>query len=361
VPENPLATAGKIKVAAVVPVHNRADLLRRLLETAAAQTLPFEAIVVVDNASTDAAPAVAREFGCRVISMRENTGFARAVNAGWRVLSAPGMESAVSAPDLGGAVSTPDMGGVVAAEWVAILNSDVELHPEWLAHLTRRGAEMNASFATGLILDATDRTRIDGAYDLVSRAACAWRVGHGQRAARLESARIAIASGTACLFRREILEQLGGYDEAFESYLEDVDLGLRCVRRGLSGVFVPEAVAWHHGGATLGRWNRRVVRLMSRNQLLLVSRHYHRALFHRCFWSILVGQLLWGAVAARHGAFFPWLRGKLEGLRRFRLSASPSPQLEAFLEASESEIRRRARDSYWRWYFRLTGHRSEAR
>ncbi|HWE00746.1 MAG TPA: hypothetical protein VG345_16960, partial [Bryobacteraceae bacterium] len=103
------------------------------------------------------------------------------------------------------------------------------------------------------------------------------------------------------------------------------------------------------------------VRLLSRNQLLLISRHFDRALFRRCFWSIVVGQLLWGAVALRHGAFLPWLAGKLGGLRRFRLSAYPSAELESFLHASESEIRRRARDSYWRWYFRLTGHRSEAR
>jgi hypothetical protein len=338
VPENHLPVARKSNVAAVVPVHNRADLLRRMLETATAQTLPFESIVVVDNASTDAAPAVAREFGCRVIAMPENTGFARAVNAGWRSAH---------------------------AEWIAILNSDVELHPEWLAHLTHRATRMNSSFATGLILDAKGRddnarTRVDGAYDLVSRAACAWRAGHGDVPGAQTATPIGIAPGTACIFRRDVLEQLGGYDETFESYLEDVDLGLRCIRRGFSGVFVPEAVAWHHGSATLGRWNPRVVRLLSRNQLLLVSRHFDGALFRRSLWRIFVGQLLWGAVAARHGAFLAWLRGKLEGLRLFRLSASPSAQLEAFLEASESEIRRRARDSYWRWYFRLTGYRSEA-
>jgi hypothetical protein len=332
VPETSLA--GNTKVAAVVPAHNRADLLRRMLETAAVQTVPFETIVVVDNASTDAAPAVAREFGCRVISMGENTGFARAVNAGWRS---------------------------ARAEWVAILNSDIELHPEWLGNLLRRATETNASFACGLLLDAKNNARVDGTYDLVSRAACAWRAGYGDVPGAQTATPIAIAPGTACLFRREVLDELGGYDESFGSYLEDVDLGLRCVRRGLSGVFVPEAVAWHHGSATLGRWNPRVVRLISRNQLLLISRHYDRALFGRCFWSILAGQLLWAAVAARHGAFFAWLRGKVEGLRVLRLSGSPSAQLEAFLEASESEIRHRARDSYWRWYFRLTGHGSEAR
>jgi GT2 family glycosyltransferase len=320
-------------ITAVIPVHNRADLLESLLATLHAQTVPFAEIIVVDNASTDGAADAARRQGCRVIEMGENLGFARAVNSGWQA---------------------------AGTEWVAVLNSDVELDPRWLERLL---AEVRtASFATGLILHATNRTVVDGTYDLVTRAGCAWRAGNGELCDRLSrpasgglSSKIAIAPGTACLFRRDVLEGLGGYDESFGSYLEDVDLGLRCLREGLTGVYVPDAVAWHHGSATLGRWNPRVVRLISRNQLLLVSRHYDRKLFRECFWAILAGQLLWGLVAMRHGAGFAWLRGKLDGLRDFRLAGHPNTRVAEFLATSEAEIRRRATGSYWRWYFRLTG------
>ena len=304
-----------------------------MLETATAQTLPFEEIIVVDNASTDNAAEVAYAFGCRVIRNSANAGFARAVNAGWRA---------------------------AATEWIAVLNSDIELDPDWLARLLECAARMKASFATGLIIDAAKRTVIDGTYDLVSCAGCAWRAGFGQTVAPLSTSRIAIAPGTACLFRRGVLEQLGGYEESFESYLEDIDLGLRCMRHGMGGVFVPAALAWHHGSATLGRWNPRIVRLMSRNQLLLIARNYDPALFRRRLWRILVGQVLWGGVAARHGAFVAWAQGKLDGMRKFRLRGYPSAELEAFLESSEREIRRRAEDAYWRWYFRLTTNRGGA-
>ena len=108
---------------AIIPVHNRADLLERLLESVRGQTVAFNEIVVVDNASTDGAADVARAFGCRVIAMGENAGFARAVNCGWRA---------------------------AATEWVAILNSDVELDRCWLERLSAGTAE--ASFATGMIL-----------------------------------------------------------------------------------------------------------------------------------------------------------------------------------------------------------------
>jgi GT2 family glycosyltransferase len=314
-------------VAAVIPVHNRADLLSQLLDSIAGQTTPFTEVIVVDNASTDGAAALARDRGCTVVSSAENAGFARAVNLGWR-----------TAAD---------------CHWIAILNSDVTLDPRWLERLL--AAAPGYGFATGTIFNATDRQVIDGTYDLLSRSGCAWRAGFGERGGVAgQNSPIAVAPGTACLFRRDILERLEGFDEGFESYLEDVDLGLRCIREGYQGVYTPDAVAWHHGSATLGRWNPRVVRLTSRNQMLLIRRHYDRELFRACIWPIVAGQTLWGLVALRHGAGFAWLAGKFDALRGFRLEGRPSPRLRAFLAASEREIRDRARDFYWRWYFRLT-------
>jgi GT2 family glycosyltransferase len=314
-------------ISAVIPVHNRADLLARLLETIRGQSVPFAEVVVVDNSSLDNAVAIARNYGCTVIEMGENSGFARAVNRGWQAAS---------------------------GDWIAILNSDVELDSRWAERLLASARE--ADFAVGTILNATERTAIDGTYDLVSRGACAWRAGNGETASRTpdKTKPISVAPGTACLFRRDALRLLHGFDEQFGSYLEDVDLGLRCVREGLTGIFVPEALAWHHGSATLGRWNPAVVRLISRNQLLLVSRHYDRELFLSCLWPIVVGQLLWGLVALRHGTLFAWLSGKWDGLQGFHLDGTPSAGLYEFLAASEREISRRSRDSYWRWYFRLT-------
>ena len=203
---------------------------------------------------------------------------------------------------------------------------------------------------------------IDGTYDLVTRGACAWRAGYGdpQPANTPDAERVAIAPGTACLFRTQVLARLGGFDESYGSYLEDVDLGLRCLREGFGGVYVPGAIAWHHGSATLGRWSPQVVRLISRNQVLLVCRHYDRALFLACLWPILAGQLLWGIVALRHGAGLAWVAGKWDGLRGFHLEGKPNRQVQEFFTASEKEIHVRASGFYWRWYFRLTSLRRPA-
>jgi GT2 family glycosyltransferase len=313
-------------ITAVIPVHNRADLLERLLTTVRAQSIPFSEILVVDNGSTDNAAAVASAFGCRMLSVGHNAGFASAVNLGWRSAT---------------------------TRWVAILNSDVELDARWLEKLFSSAG--SASFVSGTLLSAQDPGVMDGSYDLVSRGACAWRAGHGGPASYLKKpVGIAIAPATACIFRREVLESLGGFDESFGSYLEDVDLGLRCIRAGFRGIYVPDAIARHHGSATYGRWNPVVVRLISRNQLLLVRRHYDRALFRSCLWPIVAGQILWGLVALRHGAFAAWWAGKREGLAGFAPAGAPCAALRDFLISSEAEIRERAPDSYWRWYFRLT-------
>ncbi len=317
-----------ISVTAVIPVFNGRDLLAALLDSISAQSVPFAEIIVVDNGSRDGAPDMARERGCRVICLGANTGFAVAVNRGW-------LES-----------RTP---------WVAILNSDVVLSPNWLDQFT---AHLNSTsaFLTGKLLQASRPEYLDGTFDLISRAGCAWRAGHGQRdaASTGEPTEILLASATACLYRREILAALGGFEESFESYLEDVDLALRCAAAGWTGLYVPAARATHLGSATFGAWSPAVVRLISRNQLLLIQRHYDKALFRAWLWPILAGQLLWGLAALRHGAASAWLQGKLEACRGFHLAGNPTRALRAAVENSEAQIRKLAADSYWRWYFRLT-------
>ena len=133
-----------MSLVAIVPVWNGREVLERLLVSLEAQTQPASELLIVDNGSTDGAPELARRRGARVIAMGRNAGFAAAVNRGIR-------ES--------------------RADWIAVLNSDVELAPGYLARLQASGAP----FATGKILMAADDKRIDGTFDAVCRGAVAWR------------------------------------------------------------------------------------------------------------------------------------------------------------------------------------------
>jgi len=328
-----------MKVAAVVPHWNRRDLLETLLPNLAEQTRPFDEVIVVDNGSTDDSAAVAERKGARVIRLDRNLGFVTAVNKG--------IEN-------------------TQADWVAILNNDVTLAPNWLATLLTAAQQEQAWFATGKTLMASNPSRIDGAFDAISRGACACRCGSGKPDGPFwnEPRRIRMASMTAALFRRSLFMEIGSLDESFESYLEDVDFGIRCTTAGRWGVYVPAATARHLGSSTWGQWNKYSVRLIARNQVLLTTKHFGG--FPR--WPIVAGQLLWGLLALCHGCAGAYLQGKMAGMRDARSIPAQGPASEnseafvrfvAFVQESERTIleiqRQTGFDRYWRAYFWLQG------
>jgi GT2 family glycosyltransferase len=322
-----------MSLTAVIPVWNGRDLLARLLDSLETQTLRPDPILVVDNGSTDGAPDLARERGARVLRVGFNSGFARAVNL-----------------------------GIMAArtEWIAIFNSDVDLAPDYCERLIATGAQ----FATGKILGRDGN--VDGAFDLLCRGGTAWRGGSGRTDSPPFDSPRAIASAplTAAIFRRAVFDKTGLLEDSFESYLEDVDFGLRCAASGIEGIYEPAAVARHFGSASLGRWSAPMVRLIARNQVLLVARRYPRTVLRRWWWPIVAAQGLWGLVAARHGAGLAWCQGKLQGL----CAASRARELPGLIEpeslqttlSRQEELLRSLQyasgyDLYWRLYFFLTG------
>jgi hypothetical protein len=169
---------------------------------------------------------------------------------------------------------------------------------------------------------------------------------------------------TAALFKRDLFDELGPLDEVFESYLEDVDFGIRCAIHGRWGAYTPEAIAYHRGSSTWGQWNKYSVRLIARNQILLAAKHF-RGLAR---WPIVAGQLLWGVVALCHGCAGAYLQGKIAGMRVARTVALQGPasskieavgNIGAFVRESEETIleiqRQTGFDRYWRVYFWLLG------
>ncbi len=322
-----------MKISAVIPHWNRRDLLTKLLDNLRRQTRLFDEIIVVDNGSTDGSAELAEKNGARVIRLATNLGFAAAVNRGIKA---------------------------AAADWIAILNNDVTLDPQWLATLLDQAGD--AWFATGKILSAANPKVIDGTFDEISRGACAARCGSGKPDSAYwnQPRSIRFAPMTAALFRRELFDDIGLLDERFGSYLEDVDFGLRCAIAGRAGVYLPGAVALHIGSATQGAWKSDTVFLISRNQALLAAKYFYG--LDR--WPVLAGKLLWGLLALRHGAGLAWLRGKVSGRRVSRGShgevlVDQADRLRTIVAESEDSIlevqRQTGFDGYWRAYFWLLG------
>ena len=326
-------------VSFVIPTWNRRDLLASVLASIQAQTLQPLEILVADNGSTDGSEEVARQAGAQVLQLGVNKGFSFAVNRG--------VEAA-------------------RGEMIAIVNNDVEFAPDWTERLAARLEQGGAWFAIGKLLNYTRRDQIDGVGDAICRGGAACRLGHGRPDSSLfYTPRLTyFPSATAVLVRRGFFERAGKLEEALFAYLEDVDLGLRAGLLSLEGVYVPEAVAYHRGSATLGVWSGPMVERITSNQILLLAKFYPWSLILRFWRPILTAQALWAITAACHGRLGAYGRGLAAGLwrsaavrqsgRQWRIDGN---RLAGILLRSEQELisvqRAAGWDRYWRWYFRL--------
>lgn len=246
----------KLTVSVIVVNWNRRDLLRSCLQSLRSQKInhPFE-VILVDNGSSDGSAEMAEtEFGgdpafsLRVIRNSGNRGFCAANNQG---IAASG------------------------SEFVALLNNDAEAEPLWLSALLGAfSIAPDIGMAASKILVYEDPRRIDKAGHLIypdgqnrGRGSGEWDTGQYDRVEE-----VLWPDGCAAMYRRAMLDQIGGFDEDFFAYADDAELGLRGRIAGWRSMYIPGAVVRHRRGETLGvRSTRRIV-LIERNRVLLAAK-----------------------------------------------------------------------------------------
>ena len=239
-------------VSVIVVNWNRRELLEGCLASLHQQTFQDFELIVVDNGSTDgSADWVAQErFAATVIRNADNRGFCEANNQGIRAGRAP---------------------------FVALLNNDAEARPGWLQALV---AAALSSPDVGMVASKIVSFEDPGVID---------KVGHliypdGQNRGRATGIRdqgqfeemeeVAWPDGAAALYRREMLDQIGLFDEDFFAYADDAELGLRGRLAGWRCLYQPAAVVRHRLGSTLGRLSKRRLYLIERNRIWLVAKLY---------------------------------------------------------------------------------------
>jgi GT2 family glycosyltransferase len=289
--------SGEPEVAVVIPTWNSAALLPRLLDSIAAQEPPVE-LLAVDNGSADGTVELLRERGIPHITLGRNTGFAHAVNLGALRTAAPFVMSLNADTEL-----EPGCVAVLAAALAA--DPDLGGVQPRILQLEREGRDAGAArlYSAGMALTADGRAVETGA-------------GEAQSPAYLRGREVFGVCGAACLLRRGLFTELGGYDETYVSFYEDVDLNVRAQILGRRFAYVPEAVVWHAGNASwqvgFERPGAENARLVARNRIATQAKFMPATALPRIL-AVEAGAL---ARAARRRRFMATLQGKLEGLAR---------------------------------------------
>jgi GT2 family glycosyltransferase len=181
---------------------------------------------------------------------------------------------------------------------------------------------------------------LDGASDALLLGGGAYRLGHGDLdRGQFASGEVLACCGAALLVRRTVLEQLGGMDELFFAYLDDIDLALRAQLAGHKVTYVAEARAYHQGSATLGEpLHPKMVEWITRNQIFLLIKDYPLRLLVHLLPRILFFQALWKLRALREGKLSSHIRGVLGAMRGFGTLLRKRRQVQATRRISAREF-----------------------
>jgi len=286
-------------LAVVIPSWNSAGLLPRCIGSLSGQGVELE-LLVVDNGSSDASLAFLEAEGVPHVSLPRNAGFAAAVNLGARRTSAPSVlvlnaDTAVAAGALGPLAAALDGDASLGGVQPRILQMEGEGAPP-------DGVEGAPLYSAGQALTRDGRAFEEGA-------------GGPQEPRWLERREVFGVCGAACLLRRELFSDLGGYDERYFAFYEDVDLNVRARIAGWRFEYVPEAVVWHVGNASWKEGFPRPAadnaRLVARNRLATQAKFMPATSIPRIA-AVEVGAL---GRAARQRRLLATLRGKLSVLR----------------------------------------------
>lgn len=281
---------------AVLSYHGR-HLLEVVLPSLADQRFQDFELFVVDNGSGDDSVEWLAEHWpeVQVVGLPENVGVTAALNICARA-------------------------GV--GELVGLFNNDLELHPDCLGELVSALATYpEAGSAGAKLLDFRERDVIDGAGDVFTWGATGGRRGHGERdRGQYDQPRAMFgACGGAALYRREALRDVGPFDEDFFAFSEDVDWSLRAQLAGYGCRYVPTAVAYHMGSATLGRGLTDFTRYhLSRNALWIVVKDLPAAALLRHAHQLAHGQWISMTTARRDGKLSVLMRAWRDALRGLR-------------------------------------------
>ena len=256
-PENPA-------VSVIVPNWNGMRFVGMCLDSLAHLHFKSFEVIVVDNGSMDGSREMIEEKypWVRLVKLPYNKGFAIACNEGIKASN---------------------------AEYIVLLNNDIEVTPDWLTELyegMERHPECGMGTTKMMFLDNRDVFYNTG--DLFH----SWSAGGGRGQGEKDNGQydqeeyVFGACAGAGIYRKELFQQIGLFDEDFFIFAEDVDLNMRSQLQGFQAVYLPKSKVYHIGTATVGLYSDRYVYLCKRNDILVFIKNYSLKMYFKYLYSI---------------------------------------------------------------------------
>lgn len=265
----------------VMVAYGAEDWLERAVDAALGSTGIEVGVVIVDNGCTDGGvERVSHREGVTVVSPVENLGFAGGCNLGVRH---------------------------ARGDTVVLLNCDAIVEETALSALVGVAQRDEVGIATASVRLAAAPDSLNSAGNAIHFTGFSWSGCFNELASAHADERDAFAaSGAAMAMRREVWEELGGFDEHYFAYYEDADLSVRCWQGGWTIRYVPKAVVLHR--YEFSRHDTKLY-LAERNRLLLVLTCFSSRLLVVVAPALLAVELAMTATAFAQG----WGRQKLAG------------------------------------------------
>lgn len=240
-----------VEVSVVIPNFNGENFLPACLNSLRKQTVRDFQTIVVDNGSTDKSVELLKESytDFQLIELGENTGFCKAVNVGIQASEAP---------------------------YVILLNNDTEAKEDFVEELLKGIKRYKGAFSCGAkMVNFHGRNIIDNAGNYYNALGWAFARGEGKSIDDyVHSIKVFATCGGAAIYRKEVFDIIGYFDEEHFAYLEDIDICYRAKINGYTNRFLPNAVVYHVGSGTSGsKHNAFKVRLSSKNNLYMIYKN----------------------------------------------------------------------------------------
>ncbi len=282
------------KVTIIIPNYNGLKFMEPCFKALRAQSDQNFELLVVDNGSTDGSVKWLEDHQIPSIFLEENTGFSGAVNIGIRESVTP---------------------------YVILLNNDTEPQPDYVKEMVKAIQRSPKIFSvSSKMIQLYHKDLMDDAGDMYSVLGWAYQRGVGQKSSGYNKAcRVFSACAGAAIYRREVFDKIGGFDEDHFAYLEDIDVGYRAKICGYENWYCPKAVVYHVGSGTSGsKYNSFKVKLAARNNLYLNYKNMPFLQLILNFLPILTGMAVKYMFFRRIGFASDYIEGVKEGLKTLK-------------------------------------------